>query len=372
MQAVRYSVMIKKIAFLFFFVPVSMLFSDNFTKGKLVYYEGELLIQRNGSMMSGNDIETGTVIEEYDLLKTGSEGYAEILVESSVSDKIIIKIEPDSSLYFTVAKKNEKKNFDIKMLSGNIFLKVSKLAGKGSMNISSKSAVMGIRGTELFINTAPDGSLLVSCPEGSVSCRSGGEEVFAGNGKAVELLYGKSLKTKAVSNDVLDNYRSDWSAEREKVFRSMSFAVIKPSALRYEDLLKRFNTAYKDLKKHNKIFKKYLNAKESFSSSETIKDKITVSPAVINMRSVFYLFEEQFFRIEELKRYHDDIPVKGKIRKKYSISDFMKAYGKKYPDNLEKLAFARAAFKSFTVMEPFGLGPDSLMNDIFTGNPLAE
>ena len=365
--------MINKIVCFLFLFSSFFVYAENFTSGELIYFEGDIEIQRNNEIFETDDIDIGFEIEEFDLITTSSDGYAELKVDSSVSDMILMKIEADSSLYFQVKKETEKKNFDLKMLSGNIFLRVNKLLGRNSMNISSRSAVMGIRGTDLYIKTAPEGSLLVACPVGSVSCKSAtGGELFAGGGKAVEMLRGQPIKTKLVSNDLLESYMDEWSTEREKVFRSMSFSVIKPVAIQYQELNKRFDEAYSELKKHRTVFKKYTDGSVNFPNSVVMKDKIQVSPSVIKMRSCFYLFEQQFYRVKELKRYYDEDPVKGKIRKKYSIADFMKDYRKEYRDNIKKMAFARGAFKAFSAMQGEGPGTGSLMDDIFSGNPLLE
>ena len=364
--------MIKKIFIILFLFPVPFLFAANFTTGELVYFDGEVGIQRGDALITEEDIETGEIIEEYDLVSTGSDGYAEILIKSTVSEKIILKIEPDSNLYFSVDRKSSSETFSLKMLSGSIFAKVNKLVGNGSMDISSKSAVMGIRGTELYITSSPDGSLLVTCPEGEVSCRTGGSEVFAGNGNAAEILYGRPAKTLSVSNDMAERYRVEWAAERERVFRSMSFSIIKPAVVQYQELYSSFEKSYRELKKNKKVFNRYLKQDKPAAASETVKDKIKVSPSVISMRGVFFRFEQQFYRIKELKRYYDEDPVKGKIDKKYSISDFMDDYGKNYNDIEQELLFTRSALKAFTVMDSFGPGQNSLMDEIFSGNPLLE
>ena len=176
------------------------------------------------------------------------------------------------------------------------------------MDIASKSAVMGIRGTELYITTAPDGSLLVTCPEGRVSCKSGGSEVIAGDGNAAELLHGQPIKSKIVSNELIESYRKEWAAERTRIFRSMSFSIIKPSALQYEDLQQRFEASYKELRKHKKIFEKYMLSDKIPDSSELVRDKITVSPAILNMRAVFFRFESS--SSTELMRLHG---ITGKV-----------------------------------------------------------
>ncbi len=362
----------KTIFFLLFLFPAIFLYADNFTRGELVYFEGEISLQHNNDILLGDDIQIGDFVEEYDLISTGEDGYAEILVKSDVSARIVLKIEPNSNLYFKIDKKEGNRNFNLKLLSGNIFAKVDKLVGKGSVDITARSSVMGIRGTELYITSSTDGSLLVTCPEGKVSCRTAGSEVIAGEGNAAEILYGRPAKTISVSDDIAEKYRTEWAAERERVFRSMSFSIIKPSAIQYEELYSSFENMYKDIKKHRKIFNKYLKEGKTAVASEVVRDKITVSPAVISMRGVFFRFEQQFYRINELKRYYDENPVKGKIGKDYSVSDFMKDYGKNYSDVEKMLLNTRSAFKSFTFMEPFGPGQSTLMEDIFSGNPLAE
>ena len=368
----REIIMIKKLVFIIILFPACLLYAENFTNGELVYFDGEITLQRNNEIYTEDDIEIGSEIEEYDLISTGEDGYAEIMIESSVSKKIIIKVEPDSNMYFSVKKQGASDSFNLKLLSGNIFAKVDKLIGNGKMEITSKSAVMGIRGTELNITSAPEGSLLVTCPEGEVSCKFGESEVTAGNGTAAELLYGQPAKSKTVLNEYINEFKTEWASERERIFKSMAFSIIKPSAIQYEELLVRFDNLYKELKKHKKIFDKYKESGRSVSSSETIRDKISVSPSVINMRAVFFRFEQMFYRVEELHRYYKEDPVKGKIRRKYEVSDFMKNYEKNYSKTSKKIAYTRYAFKHVTLMDAAGPGQNSLMNEIFNTNPLAE
>ena len=103
-----------------------------------MYFEGEVSIQRDNDLLTEDDIEIGEIIEEYDLVSTGSDGYAEILVESSISKRIVLKLEPDSNLYFTVEKKGSENKFNLKMLSGSIYAKVDKLIGRGSWTLLLK------------------------------------------------------------------------------------------------------------------------------------------------------------------------------------------------------------------------------------------
>ncbi len=363
----------RKIIFLFLLFTSSFLFSSEFTKGKIIYYDGEIEIQRNNKILETDDIGIGFEIEEYDLIATGADGYAEIQVDSSVSDRVLIKIENNSSFYFQIKKQDEKTNFIMRLLSGNIFIKVNKMFSNSSMNVLSRSATLGVRGTEFFVTTSPEGSLLVTCPEGSVSCRSTlGEELIAGDGKIVEFLHGQQLKSRPVSDELLNDFRFEWMVERERVFRSMSFSIIKPVAIQYEELYKRFDEAYNDLKKNGKIFKKYADGKTKIPSSEIMKDKIIVSPAVIKMRGVFYIFEEYFYRVEELDRYNSQAPVKGKIRKGYSISDFMKDYEKDSKDTKKMIVFARYALKSFSAMGTPLPGGNTALEDAFSSNPFGE
>ncbi len=59
-------------------------------------------------------------------------------------------------------------------------------------------------------------------------------------------------KQNLYQNENIDTFKKEWASERERLFKSMAFSIIKPSAIQYEEFLEKFDKLYKELKKHKK------------------------------------------------------------------------------------------------------------------------
>jgi len=321
-------------------------------QGRVLYSDGDVELHKGGELLDGKDIRQGTELQEFDLIRTGSDGFTEIEITSQGSGSILIKAENNTSFYYSALKKPESTETVINMLSGSIGIKLKKMTSGDKLNVFSRNAVLGAKGTEFNIAASPDGSILVTCPEGIVSCSlSSGEEVIAGSGMIVEVLQGRQIKGVDVGIENLEMYRAEWFTERVKVFRAGAFSLTKPVIIQYEELADRFNIYYKELKEFEKLFRKYSIESDDIDEGEIIEDKIMVSQAVLNMKSVFFTFDEFFYRIDEIKRFHDLIPVKGTLRKKYDIDDFMKDFQKNYKGMAKKAAYTRQVFRIYEQME---------------------
>ena len=177
--------------------------------GEIIYIEGEVNLSRNGVMLPYYEVDMGTAIEEEDMVRTGSDGYVEVEL-AYPRQGTLLKIQANTAFYFENRTGGDKSTTNIKLLSGSIGLKVSKLANNQSMNVETQSAVMGIRGTDFDVNKSPTGEILVTCEEGKVSCSTPAMEVFSFPGQIAEQSDGKDFDTKEISVQDLLSYKDNW------------------------------------------------------------------------------------------------------------------------------------------------------------------
>ena len=178
---------------------------------KLSISTAEWNVYRDGEMLDYYDVDIGLRLEQYDMVETDDIGYAEIDVVTTVGPEellsVFLKI-PLSILTMMTAAASQQTKFE--MLTGALALKVQKLSGNGDVIVQTESAVMGVRGTEFTVSAAPEGSILVTCEEGKVSCQSEGREVQAVPGRAVEKPRDGGLRELAVEVGDLGDFRQQW------------------------------------------------------------------------------------------------------------------------------------------------------------------
>ncbi len=379
-----------------------LLFLSSFTalhavnaKGILVYLDGTVEIHKNGEITGPKNLNPGFELEDYDLLETGTDGYAEFDINAFISDgtydRISVKIENNTSVYFKSSKNRDEDFLQLILFTGGMTVNTGKLSSGRNMTVrAAGNAVIKVNDADFDVLTAPDGSILVTCNEGSLECgiapgSASGSTLTekAASGMVVDIIQGRNIKILDISPEMFDLYKTEWSAEKLRMFRAGSFSLTKPVIIKYEEYLEKYNLYYKEFRGFDKIFRKYKDliiepdepsmpydndsilqksdnsvqneiADENMEMDALIADKIKVSPVVYKMRNVFFTYEELFYRIKEIKRYHDQIPVKGSLRKKYDIDDFMKDFQKNYKATEKKNSYVRQSFNIYSKMDSAG------------------
>jgi len=380
-----------------------LLFLSSFTalhavnaKGILVYLDGTVEIHKNGEITGPKSLNPGFELEDYDLLETGSDGSAEFDINTFISDgtydRISVKIENNTSVYFKTSVNQDDGFLQLILFTGGITVNTGKLSSGINMTVrAAGNAVIKVNDAEFGVLTAPDGSILVTCYEGSLECGIapgiGSGSAFtekAFSGMIVDVIQGRHLKIVDISPEMFDVYKTEWSAEKLRMFRAGSFSLTKPVIIKYEEYLEKYNLFYKEFRGYDKIFRKYKDLNivpekpsipddnnsiisksdnsaqnetvdENMEMNDIIADKMKVSPAILRMRNVFFTYEELFYRIKEIKSYHDQVPVKGSLRKKYDIDDFMKDFQKNYKAAEKKNSYVRQSFNIYSKMDSAGL-----------------
>ncbi|MDC7224663.1 MAG: FecR family protein, partial [Spirochaetales bacterium] len=250
-------------------------------------------------------VDTGLFLEEEDVIKTGLDGYLEISL-TYPSEGSHLKVQPDTIFFFESKEDTGGRSARVNLLGGTLALKVNRLADNESMNVETQSAVMGIRGTEFQVSKAPTGEILVSCEEGKVSCATETGETYSLPGTVCLQNDGRNFTDEAVAPEDLESYRAEWWNRRMEALTKLGPLAMEYYLGRYENQESRFDNAWKELLRHEDIFKEYESIIESGRTPSTVKatrDKMALTSAVIRMRSALPLMEETFYTLSLLEEY---------------------------------------------------------------------
>lgn len=294
--------------------------------GEAVYLEGEVGVVRNSEALDSSDVQVGMDIENFDLVKTGSEALAEVRISASNAPKISVKVAPNTRFSFEISKLGGAQQSSIGLLTGSLTLKVAKLTGSQQVKVRTDSTAMGVRGTEFTVSSPPSGDILITCDEGEVSCTDeDGDQLTAAPGTAIEKAAGERLRSVPVAVSNLVTFRENWLAERIAALRANALPAIRAYAVRYEALSEQFAKNYEELMKRKTIISKWtLEDKKGASGGrmEVMKEKKQVIGALLKLRKTLFLFERIYYRLLELEAYHEMGNGKGLIRSGYTTEQF--------------------------------------------------
>jgi hypothetical protein len=161
--------------------------------GKVVSVEGNVLIRQDGKVGGkAQAMKPGFDVKEGDVINTASDGKAKIMLE----DKTILDIGP--SALFKVEKYSANhggdRNIGLSMPYGTTRVAVSKpIAAGGKFQIRTRTATMGVRGTE-FVVQSEMGATIAAAIAGPSQDKSGGKSKSGAADKAstkVTVIQGK-------------------------------------------------------------------------------------------------------------------------------------------------------------------------------------
>ena len=359
----------KKKIFLLYLLTSSFsaIFSSEIS-ARIISTEGYVEIQRDANIIKSN-IVSGLKIEEADLIRTGSDGYVELEITSPVNT-ILLKINRGSALYFTENQTRTNNEVLLRVVFGEVEIKVDKVLLSDKANLLLKSAVLCTGDSEFSVVTAPERSLLVLCAEGSVHSRFVSGEVYnIGKGMALEMSRNRGVRSSDVGSENFLRYKNDWLAERTTIFRIGAFSITKPIITQYEEQAEKFNLIYDELVKYDQIFEKYKNGTRGFAESTVYEDRMKVNSVIFDMRSIFFQYEELFYSIAEIKGFHDISPIRGTLTRNYNIADFMNDFEKNYEIMVKKASRTRKIFAIYSEMDA-GNFSTAIMEEAFSVNPL--
>lgn len=114
---------------------------------------------------------------------TGDDGSVEI----ELTNGSIMRIRPNSSLQLSPTKRRRKKKSSVVLFFGRVWSSISKAVGaEENYEVTTPTAVAGVRGTEFETAVAPDGSVRVRVDEGRVEVADGNESRDVRRGQRVD------------------------------------------------------------------------------------------------------------------------------------------------------------------------------------------
>lgn len=318
--------------------------------GELVYTEGTVTVHRAGGVKERVDI--GDIIRQYDVIATGPKSRATIDLAAGYPGGAELKLAENTAFYFDVkAPEGEERRSVIQLLAGALAIKVDKLAN-GSFNVAADGAVLGVRGTVFIVDTVPDGSLLVTTNEGAVEVRSlDGRRAMSRADAAVAVPAGGSTRLLAVEPAKAAEFRAGWRNEAIAAFAPRALETASTYAKAIEDNRAAFDAALRGLKSHDATLKLWRDARAAGRVprfADWINEKKAVSGALFDCLKALFMIERPYYRLLELKAYHDQGVGVGNLRDGRSSAAFYAGFEAANADLAADMARVREAMDLFS------------------------
>lgn len=322
--------------------------------GQVVFFSGDVTITRNGVILSSKQFTFGSALEDFDMIRTGANGKMDLTIKTMKNQQIQLSVKSNTAFYIEqskLANGNDRTSFE--MMTGTIACKVDKLSGS-DVQVRTKSAAMGVRGTNFEVTTAPTDDILVTCDEGRVSCiNDDGKEFFAEPGSVVEELSGeKEFRRLSVKKEDIEKYRDNWFIGRLGVFKSNASRVIKTYVGLFEQSYDKLVSIYAELAKKKAVFDKWIaedKQGKTGSRVDMMREKSQVVGLLLRAKGNLFIFDRVYYRILELEYYFEQGYGSGDIRPGYSIKKFFDELRSKKQQIDTMVARVRYFFKLFAV-----------------------
>jgi hypothetical protein len=310
--------------------------------GKIVYFDGHVQINRNGEIFDEYTLEVGGTIENYDTITTGADGSMSIQLTSPRCPQAELRVKSGTSFYIEINKVKDKEKTTIGMITGSIANNIKKLSGQQEYEIATSSVTMGVRGTTFEVSTSPGGDILATCNEGKVICydAESGSEASLQPGKVIEKQVDAAFKSIPVAVSGLEKFRQDWLAERIEAFKANALRVTRQFAQKYLDLLDQFRNEYVTLMYKKEIINKWYqeDAEGRIGNKiQLLKEKKALIKELLKIRKTLFIFERVYFRLIELKAYHEQGIGQGQIKTGMDSNKFFKLFTEQQKELAQKM-----------------------------------
>jgi len=317
--------------------------------GELVYAEGSVTVHRAGAGQERIDI--GDVVRQYDVLITGKGSKAEVALAAGTPGGASVKLAENTAFYFDTKELSpgERKTV-LQLLGGAIAVKVDKLAG-GTFSVATDAAVMGVRGTVFVVDTVPDGSLLVTCSEGSVAVEDDGSSVLAKPGTVASQPAGEGLSPASVQPAELSAYRSGWKADAFAGFAANAIRYTSGYAAAIDGNKAAFLSAYARLKAQSAILSTWRDARAAGKVprfTDWTAEKKAVAAVIFDCLEGLFLLERPYYRLVELKTWHESGTGAGTLADGRDSAAFFRDFEAANRDLVAGMSAVREALDLFS------------------------
>jgi hypothetical protein len=325
--------------------------------GEIVYAEGSLSIRRGEKLLTGADADIGATILAYDLVTTGPGSRAEIDLGSAASGGALIKISEKTAFYFDTSTGDDgSRSTLVKLLAGSIAFKVEKLSGTSSFVLHSGDAVLGVRGTTFAVDSSPDGSILVSCAEGLVSCSgSDGRAFQAKPGTVVQGGSDGSLAPKPLPVEKLGAGRAAWLVDAEAAVGRNGAAMVLAASKALAGARPAFDAAFAsldDLAPTLAGWERLVAAGRSLGPAERLDERKALATALLVCLKALPAFETAWYRLADLSaRQAAGATLGGPAAALSALDQNLAAFAASRPGDEARLGRLRRALYVFSRLE---------------------
>ncbi len=320
--------------------------------GETVYLDGGVSVVRDGHRLDQSEVQTGLEIQNFDMMRTGSDGTAQVSVENPAVPAMTINVSPNTRFSFELSRLESGSHASVGLVGGTLSLKVQKLSGAQSLNVVVDNAVMGVRGTEFTVTSTPSGDVLVVCRSGDVVLTDeNGREVHAVPGTAFERLAGRGLSPLDVGAGDPDDFRKAWEEKRRAFLKENALAEIQTEAQTYDRLADEFTETYASLQEKKDLLAKWEAEEKNgtvAAGADVEKEKAEIADLLTDLRETQFLLERVRFRLILLRELHEQGFGRGEIRSGLTTAAFFDRFDRDRGDLGRQLAMVRFAVKLYT------------------------
>ena len=333
-------------------IVLLLLSATAFSQGKLgsvAYLEGDVSMVRDGAPV--DNLAIGSDLQNFDLVRTGSDGLAELDVNSPQSPRVTIKVSADTQFSVEISAVEGKQQTTLGIIGGSISLKASRLAGTQALSVKTDSAVMGVRGTQFDVTAPPTGDLLVTCDEGEVVVTDDqGKELHAIPGTVVEKRPAELYRALPVAVSGLEKFRGQWVAERGQALERNALRLIQANARLYDRLVAELNAGDAELASHRDIIDKWAGEDRRArigQRAEVIRERRQVGAILVRLRRVQFQLERVSFRLARLMAYQARGIGTGTLDGGVTTAQFFERFANERAVVEEKLSRTRSVSKMY-------------------------
>jgi hypothetical protein len=317
--------------------------------GEISYLEGEVAIVRNGAPLDG--VAIGLDVQNFDLMRTGSDGLAELDIASPIVPKMTVKIGSDTQFSLEITSLPGSRQTTLSIIGGSISMKVARLSSAQAVQVKTDSTSMGVRGTDFVVTAPPSGDVLVTCNDGEVLCTDDqGRELRAIPGTVVEKRPAELFRAVPVSTADLEGFRTRWSADRLQTLLETALARIRVNAALYDRLVRELSQENVELARSQAIVNKWMDEDRQSRIGQRLelaRERGVIGALLPRLRRTQFQLERVMFRLARLKTVHDRGFGAGSLPGGTTTDQFFQRLESERPDVERKLALARYVSKMF-------------------------
>lgn len=323
--------------------------------GVVAYVSGSLSLVRQGD--EGPPLGPGDQVFDGDLLRTTPTSKASLSMDPSSGFSGSIAINPGTTFYLSRAALQGQPSTTLELMSGSLSAKVSKIAGKPRLDVSTGTSIFGVRGTEFEIALSVNDSLLAVCEEGVVTLSVKDAQADIPAGQAYQRQSGAGFVPLATQPADLRDLRAKWIEGEGQIFRAAPLKALAALESRYTDHVQAILDETKALAL-DPVYRQWLRERRAGAKIDpldpaVLKQKKDIAPKLISLAKRIAVFERAWWRLQDMVEIvRDGQFSKNEIRKGLAVAAFVKAFDRDRPEIATAIFIYRRALGLYLERSP--------------------